>query len=169
MSRLLAIAESAGAFPAQELYVMDSGMAAVLGAAMDPRARRRKHKLLVDVATSHTIGAAMEGDEIAGFFEYHTKDITPGRLERLLRDLANGELEHAEILAEGGHGAYLRHAYGYGAVEVIVVTGPRRSLLEETNLSILLGAPLGDNMMTGAVGVLEAIRRRKGCPPLAYM
>ena len=169
MSRLQAIAESAGALPARELYVMDSGMAAILGAAMDPRARQRKHKLLVDVATSHTIGAAMDGDEIAGFFEYHTKDITLARLERLLRDLANGGLEHAEILAEGGHGAYLRHAYGYEAVEVIVVTGPRRSLLKETNLSILLGAPLGDNMMTGTVGVLEAIRRRKGCRHLPYM
>jgi uncharacterized protein (DUF1786 family) len=169
MSRLRAIAESAEALPGRELYVMDSGMAAILGAAMDPRAGRRKRKLLVDVATSHTIGAAMEGDEIAGFFEYHTKDITLGRLEQLLRGLADGELEHAQILSEGGHGAYMRHAYGYGAVEAIVVTGPRRRLLMGTSLPIHLGAPLGDNMMTGTVGVLEAIRRRKGCPGLTYM
>jgi uncharacterized protein (DUF1786 family) len=168
-SRLQAIAETAEALPTQELYVMDSGMAAVLGASMDPRARHRKRKLLVDVATSHTIGAAMEGEEIAGFFEYHTKDITLVRLERLLRDLADGGLEHREILAEGGHGAYIRRSYGFKAVEIIVVTGPRRGLIEDSSLSIQLGAPLGDNMMTGTVGVLEAIRRRKDLPPLAYL
>jgi uncharacterized protein (DUF1786 family) len=169
LSRLRAIAESAEAIPARERYVMDSGMAAILGASMDPRARERKRQLLVDVATSHTIGAAMDGDEIAGFFEYHTKDITLVRLEQLLRDLADGGLEHHEILTEGGHGAYIRHSYGFRAVEIIIVTGPRRSLLKDSSLSILLGAPFGDNMMTGTVGVLEAIRRGKDLPPLAYM
>jgi uncharacterized protein (DUF1786 family) len=169
LSRLQAIAESAEALPAQEHYVMDSGMAAILGASMDPRARQRKRKLLVDVATSHTIGAAMDGDEIAGFFEYHTKDITLLRLEQLLRDLADGALEHREILAEGGHGAYICRSYGFKAVEIIVVTGPGRSLMEDSSLSIQLGAPFGDNMMTGTVGVLEAIRRCKDLPPLAYM
>ena len=168
-SRLQAIADSAEALPAQELYVMDSGMAAILGASMDPRARQRKRKLLVDVATSHTLGAAMDGDEIAGFFEYHTTDITLIRLEQLLGHLADGGLEHREILAEGGHGAYIRRSYGFKAVEIIVVTGPGRRLMEDTSLSIELGAPLGDNMMTGTVGVLEAIRRCKGLPSLAYM
>jgi hypothetical protein len=28
---------------------------------------------------------------------------------------------------------------------------------------------MGDNMMTGTVGVLEAIRRRKGLPPFSYL
>jgi hypothetical protein len=31
-----------------------------------------------------------------------------------------------------------------------------------------LGAPLGDNMMTGTVGLLEAIRRHKGLEPIEY-
>jgi len=33
----------------------------------------------------------------------------------------------------------------------------------------VLGAPLGDNMMTGTVGVLEAIRRRKGLQAFSYL
>jgi len=169
LSRLQAIAETATALPAQELYVMDSGIAAILGASMDPRARQTKHKLLVDVATSHTVGAAMDGDKIAGFFEYHTKDITLARLEQLLRDLADGRVGHHEILAEGGHGAYIRQAHGFSAVETIIVTGPRRNLMRDTSLSILLGAPFGDNMMTGTVGVLEAIRRCTDRPPRVYM
>jgi hypothetical protein len=31
------------------------------------------------------------------------------------------------------------------------------------------GAPLGDNMMTGTAGLLEAIRRRKGLAPLPVL
>jgi len=70
-------------------------------------------------------------------------------------------LEHKKILEEGGHGAYIRKFFGYQSVEIIIATGPKRSLLGSSGLPIVLGAPLGDNMMTGTVGVLEAILRRK--------
>ena len=53
-----------------------------------------------------TVGAAMAGEEIAGFFEYHTQDITLEKLEGLLRDLADGKISHQQILSEGGHGAF---------------------------------------------------------------
>ena len=169
LNRLSSIAENAGVLPADEIYVMDSGMAAILGASMDPRARKSENVLMLDVATSHTIGAALEGEEIAGFFEYHTKDITPERLDVLLVDLAEGKLEHKKILEEGGHGAYIRKAFGFQAAEIIVATGPKRKLVVDSKLPIEFGAPLGDNMMTGTVGVLEAIRRRKGLKPISYL
>jgi len=168
MNRLLSIAEDAKTLPTDEIYVMDSGMAAILGASMDPRVLQKERILSLDVATSHTVGAAMEGDEIAGFFEYHTGDITLKRLESLLVELAEGELEHKKILEEGGHGAYIRKAYGFQNAEIIVATGPKRSLIKDARFPIELGAPLGDNMMTGTVGVLEAIRRRKGLKPFSY-
>jgi len=168
MNRLLSISESARMLPTEEIYVMDSGMAAILGASMDPRAFQKERILILDVATSHTIGAAMEGDEVAGFFEYHTSDISLERLESLMRELAEGELEHRKILKEGGHGAYIRKAFGFQNTEIIVATGPKRSLIKESRLRIELGAPLGDNMMTGTVGVLEAIRRRKDLKPISY-
>ena len=169
LSRLKSMAESAKMLPAKEIYVMDSGMAAILGASMDSRAREKERVLILDVATSHTVGAALEREEMAGFFEYHTSDIDLRRLEVLLRDLADGILEHAQILEEGGHGAYIRKAFGFQAAEVIVATGPKRNLLRKSRLPILFGAPLGDNMMTGAVGVLEAIRRRKGLKTISYL
>jgi uncharacterized protein (DUF1786 family) len=166
MSRLRAIARSAGSLPADQVYVMDSGMAAILGASMDPRVGRRKNALVLDIATSHTVGALMEGRELAGFFEYHTRDLTLERLEGLMVDLANGELDHARVLSEGGHGAYVRRAPGFQNVEILLATGPKRALITASRLEIELGAPLGDNMMTGTVGVLEAIRRRKELPEL---
>jgi len=169
LSRLKSMAESAKMLPADEIYVMDSGMAAILGASMDHRAKEKERVLVLDVATSHTIGAALERGEVAGFFEYHTSDIDLERLEVLLRELADGMLEHKRILEEGGHGAYIRKAFGFQAVEVIVATGPKRNLIENSRLPILFGSPLGDNMMTGTVGVLEAIRRRKGLKSISYL
>ena len=168
-NRLRSIAKRARLFPAEEIYVMDSGMAAILGASMDVQARSKERVLVLDVATSHTLGASLEGGEICGFFEYHTHDITLERLENLLFDLANGQLEHERILEEGGHGAYVRKAFGFQNVEVIVATGPKRSLVENSRLPIVLGAPFGDNMMTGAVGLLEAIRRVKGFSSIRYL
>ncbi|MBW2487123.1 MAG: pyruvate formate-lyase activating enzyme [Deltaproteobacteria bacterium] len=169
MNRLKSIAESAAQLPAAEVYVMDSGMAAILGASLDGNCRQKKRFLVLDIATSHTVGAAMAGEEIAGFFEYHTQDVTLDKLESLLRDLADGKITHQQILSEGGHGAYLRQAVGFSAAETIVATGPQRKLLEGSRLPIQFGAPWGDNMMTGTVGLLEALRRCKGLEPITYL
>jgi uncharacterized protein (DUF1786 family) len=169
MSRLRSIAECARSVPADEVYIMDSGMAAILGASMDPRVQQRKNALVLDIATSHTVGAAVQGAELIGFFEYHTADITLERLEALLVDLANGDLSHARILTEGGHGAYTRRSFGFESTEIILATGPKRALVGPSHLPIELGAPLGDNMMTGTVGVLEAIRREKGLARLPFL
>jgi uncharacterized protein (DUF1786 family) len=169
MNRLSSIAQSACAIPTEEIYVMDSGMAAILGGAMDGLAHNKERVVILDVATSHTVGAAVYGDEIAGFFEYHTADITLDRLEDLLVELCDGKIEHGRILAEGGHGAYLRTTIGFQDVDVIIATGPERRLVVPSKFPIVLGAPLGDNMMTGTVGLLEALRLRKGIEPINYL
>lgn len=168
-NRLRAIAETAGALPAKRVYVMDSGMAAILGASMDFEAQKRKNILVLDAATSHTVGAALMDGELAGFFEYHTRDITAEKLDLLMVGLANGELDHEQVLREGGHGAYIRRAPGFDSIERIVATGPKRKLVEKSRLPVSYGAPLGDNMMTGTVGLLEAIRRREANPPINYL
>ena len=168
-SRLRSMAQSAKLLPADEIYLMDSGMAAIIGASMDPRAREKERVLTLDVATSHTVGAALQGEELTGFFEYHTGDITLKRLEVLVRELAEGTLEHKQILEEGGHGAYIRKAFGFEAADLIIATGPKRQLVVKSRLPIQFGSPLGDNMMTGTVGVLESIRRRKSMNPISYL
>jgi uncharacterized protein (DUF1786 family) len=155
--------------PTREVYVIDSGIAAILGASMDCRAKGKEQMIVLDVATSHTVGAALHKGEIAGFFEYHTRDITLERIEALVMELAGGKLEHHRILEEGGHGAYMRKVLGYDSVEIILATGPKRRLLDASRLPLVMGAPWGDNMMTGTVGVLEAIRRRKSLKPIVYL
>jgi uncharacterized protein (DUF1786 family) len=164
-SRLMAISKTALSMPTDEVYVMDSGMAAILGASLDPQAEGIERVLTLDVATSHTVGSILEKGEIAGLFEYHTRDITLEKLDNLIAGLAEGILEHGAILREGGHGAYVREKVGIERVELMVATGPKRSLVKGSRYPLVRGAPLGDNMMTGTVGLLEALRRKEKLAP----
>ena len=91
------------------------------------------------------------------------------QMDLALVDLANGDISHAGILAEGGHGAYTRRSFGFESTEIILATGPKRGLIGSSKLPMELGAPFGDNMMTGTVGVLEAIRRTKGLAPFPFL
>ncbi len=161
-NRLKSIANSAAGLPTRQVYVMDSGMAAIAGAAMDASLIDKTSFMVLDIATSHTVGAVLENDELMGSFEYHTHDITLERLEELLHDLPEGKLDHRRILAEGGHGAYLRRAPGFDRIEAIVATGPKRRLLTASTLPITWGAPWGDNMMTGCAGLLKAVMHAQG-------
>ena len=165
-NRLKAIATSAAGLPTRQVYVMDSGMAAIAGAAMDAALMDKEVFMVLDIATSHTVGAVLGDGELLGSFEYHTHDITLNRLEQLMQDLANGKLDHRRILSEGGHGAYLRRAPGFDHLEAIVATGPKRRLLSASALPITWGAPWGDNMMTGCVGLLRAVMHAGGKGPL---
>jgi uncharacterized protein (DUF1786 family) len=169
LNRLRSIAGSALKLPTREVYVMDSGMAAIVGAALDPHTPADRPFVVLDIATSHTVCAAIAGGELAGVVEYHTKDISRDRLEELVEGLVDGRLDHRRILAEGGHGAYVRIAVGRLALDAIIATGPKRRLAAGSRLPIIWGAPLGDNMMTGCVGLLESLRRRKGLAPILYL
>jgi uncharacterized protein (DUF1786 family) len=169
LNRLRSVARSAARLPAGEVYVMDSGMAAVVGAALDTHAPGDRAFVVLDVATSHTVCAAVAAGELAGLVEYHTVDITPERLDRLLHELVAGRLDHRRVLDEGGHGAYIRRPAGPEALRTIIATGPKRRLVQGSRLPMIFGAPLGDNMMTGCVGLLESLRRRKGLPAFEYV
>ncbi len=161
-NRLKSIVAAAAQLPTRAVYVMDSGMAAILGAGQDLSVQDKQVVMVLDIATSHTVAAVLNQGELWSSFEYHTHDITLPRLEQLLRDLADGNLDHTRILAEGGHGAYLRKAPGFDKIEAIVATGPKRRLMTPSELPITWGAPWGDNMMTGCVGLMEAMVRARG-------
>mgnify|MGYP006289150715 FL=1 len=168
-NRLRAIAARARQLPVREVFVMDSGMAAILGASMDSRTMGRERFMILDVATSHTLGAAMDHGEVAGIFEYHTRDIDVEKMTALIQGLAQGTLRHEQVLAEGGHGAYIRKPVGKVALDLIITTGPKRRLMAFSEIPLFFGGPLGDNMMTGTVGLLEALRRRLGLAEISYL
>lgn len=168
-NRLKTIAASAAELPTEAVYVMDSGMAAITGAAQDPRAAE-EGSMVLDIATSHTVGASLRGQEVLGIFEYHTHDITVAVLDDLLVGLAAGTLSHEAILARGGHGAFIRRALvredqnmrtlGREGQCPIITTGPKCRLARDSRFDLIWGAPWGDNMMTGTVGLYTALARR---------
>jgi uncharacterized protein (DUF1786 family) len=169
LNRLRAIAAGAARLPTREVYVMDSGMAAIAGAALDSAAAGKSDFIVLDVATSHTVCGAVSAGELAGFVEYHTVDITAAKLDRLIEALAAGRLEHRQVLQEGGHGAYLRRAVGPEGLKTVIATGPKRKLVRGSRHPMIFGAPFGDNMMTGCAGMLESLRRRLGLPAVVYL
>jgi uncharacterized protein (DUF1786 family) len=163
LRRMRAAAMDAKGIPSGKIYLMDTGMAAILGASSDPSARGKRSIMVLDIASSHTLGALVLDGEIGGFFEYHTSAITPGILEALIIDLAEGRLSHERIISEGGHGAYTRRAPGFDAVEIILATGPKRGILKGMGMGgVVPGAPFGDNMMTGTAGLILAMAEREG-------
>jgi uncharacterized protein (DUF1786 family) len=165
-NRLKTIAASAAALPTEAVYVMDSGMAAITGAARDPRVEASEGGFVVlDIATSHTVGAALRGEEVLGIFEYHTIDVTAGVLDDLLAGLVAGGLSHEAILAQGGHGAFVRGALDSRDQCPIITTGPKRRLARDSRYDLIWGAPWGDNMMTGTVGLYTALARRLNADP----
>ncbi|MBW2122793.1 MAG: pyruvate formate-lyase activating enzyme, partial [Deltaproteobacteria bacterium] len=141
LRRMHAAAKDSSRIRARRTYLMDTGMAAVLGASKDPLALGKANVIVLDVATSHTLGALLVEEEIMGFFEYHTRDLSPEILKSLIVDLAEGRLSHERVVSGGGHGAYVRGGVGFDRVELIVATGPKRGVVDRMGLDrMVLGA-----------------------------
>jgi uncharacterized protein (DUF1786 family) len=162
LTRMKATGKILSQIPHRKLFMMDTGMAAIVGASLDTRLLGCTHYLIVDIGNSHTLGAVLSEGLIGGFFEYHTDGLNPQKMEELLINLGDGRLNHQEIVSKGGHGAYVRFCPGFDKIEKIVVTGPRRrEIMKYVSIDYIEGAPLGDNMMTGASGLLESINRKE--------
>jgi uncharacterized protein (DUF1786 family) len=164
MTRLLAVASSAekSALPALgdiPLVVMDTAPAAVLGATFDPLVRRRPRVLVANIGNFHTLAFRLGPCGIEGVFEHHTGLLDQSKLERLLRSFANGDLTHADVFDDHGHGALVYHptplpldGEGFG----LVVTGPRRAMMRGSSLRPYFAVPFGDMMIAGCFGLLAA-------------
>jgi uncharacterized protein (DUF1786 family) len=159
MTRLQAVASSASKIDAP-LVVMDTAPAAVLGAAFDARVENRERVMIANVGNFHTLAFRMGPNRIEGVFEHHTGLIDTAKLDGLLKALADGSLQHADVFDDHGHGALvysdepLRFPLkDYG----VAVTGPRRSMMQRSELRPYYPAPFGDMMIAGCFGLLAAM------------
>ena len=101
-------------------------------------------------------------------FEHHTRALDGPRLQEYLRRFLAGTLADDDVREQGGHGAVL--AEGDAAGLPVIVTGPRRALLEDSDLSMEFAAPHGDMMLTGCYGLLRALADRGvGRPDAGYV
>lgn len=136
----------------------DTGPAALYGALPEDE----DDAVLVNVGNGHTFCVVALDGRLAGVFEHHTGRLERARLEDYLRRFLAGTLSSAEVLADGGHGAILAPAASARASLPlpIMVTGPRRGLLDGSRLPLEFAAPHGDMMLTGCFGLLRAVRER---------
>jgi uncharacterized protein (DUF1786 family) len=138
-------------------FVMDTGMAAILGATCDPWVRSRLDGgvLLVNLGNQHALAALVAGERLWGIFEHHTGALSPSSLARWMERFRQGALRSEEVLEDGGHGcAYCLESLPDSGFEEVAVTGPRRELAR--TLGWTLAAPFGNMMLSGCFGLVRA-------------
>ena len=138
--------------------VMDTKFASIAGMCFDEVASKLNSFIVIDIGNGHTTAASIENGKIQGVFEHHTSSLTGESLERYIKRLASGEITHEEVYNDHGHGAHVLNRIS--KIEKVIVSGPKRELIEKTNLDWHHAAPGGDVMMTGTVGLIKTIMGR---------
>ena len=138
--------------------VMDTKFASIAGMCFDEVASQLNSYIVIDIGNGHTTAASIENSKIQGVFEHHTSSLTGESLERYIKRLASGEITHEEVYNDHGHGAHVLNRIS--KIEKVIVSGPKRELIEKTNLDWHHAAPGGDVMMTGTVGLIKTIMGR---------
>jgi uncharacterized protein (DUF1786 family) len=138
-------------------FVMDTGMAAIHGAACDPwiRSRLDRGVLVVNLGNQHILAGLILGERVWGIFEHHTGALSSSSLKRWMDRFRGGELRSPEVLEDGGHGcAYSPDPLPSTGFESVAVTGPQRELAR--TLGWTLAAPFGNMMLSGSFGLVRA-------------
>ncbi len=155
MTRLRAVGETGARQSGLPVIVMDTAPAAILGAREDPRVAEQPDALIVNVGNFHTLAFQFCGGEFIRLFEHHTGLLTAETLAGWLRALAGGDIRHATVFADHGHGALTLDEAAV-PLEFVAVVGPRRSMLRHAGLPVYFATPHGDQMLGGCFGLLRA-------------
>lgn len=138
--------------------MMDTKFASIAGMCFDEVAEKLQSYVVIDIGNGHTTAATIENGKIQGVFEHHTSSLTGESLERYIKRLAEGTITNKEVYDDHGHGAHVLNPIS--EIEKVIVSGPKRELIEKTNLDWHHAAPGGDVMMTGTVGLIKTILER---------
>ena len=136
--------------------LMDTKFASIAGMCFDEVSEKLNSYIVIDIGNGHTTAASIEDGKIQGVFEHHTSSLSGESLERYLKRLAEGTITNEEVYNDHGHGAHVLNPIS--EIEKIIVSGPKRELIEKTNLDWHHAAPGGDVMMTGTVGLIKTIQ-----------
>lgn len=153
LTRMKAVAGSLDL--AVPLMLMDTAPAAVLGALDDERVRTHPNAIIANVGNFHTLAFHFVDRKISGVFEHHTGMLNRVRLEDLFTQLADATLTNEAVFDSQGHGAVLFDNLP-SPVDFLAITGPRRSMLLDSNLNPYFAVPYGDMMLAGDFGLLHA-------------
>ncbi len=137
--------------------VMDTGAAAILGAMEDEKVKglQSPNFLIVNIGNEHTLAAWMVEGRIRGIFEHHTFFLDQEKLLNNLEGFVSGRLTNDQVLQDMGHGCLNITPMERTSLP-IVVTGPRRAMLAQTQA--FMAAPYGNMMLSGCFGLMRAFR-----------
>lgn len=135
--------------------IQDSKFASIVGACADPYTNNFNSYIVMDIGNGHTMAAAIENGKINGVFEHHSHTLTGEKIEYFVNKLAKGTITHEEVYNDHGHGA--QSIKSIKTLEKVIVTGPNRKFIEDTNLDYYYAVPGGDVMMTGPVGLIKSL------------
>ena len=145
----------------KDIIVMDTGPAAIFGALLDPEAVQPA--IVVNIGNGHTLAAIVDNNRVVALFEHHTSALDGKKLQGYINDFASGQLGFKDIFDDGGHGCYIKETPGHDAIGSIMITGPRRNILQEIEeddedeniwRKLHFAAPYGNMMLSGCYGLL---------------
>jgi uncharacterized protein (DUF1786 family) len=138
--------------------VLDTGLAAMLGALLDPVAKQwlRDGLTVVNIGNVHTVAALTVEDRVYGLYEHHTGLLTGEQLSRDLVALRSRRLTCEQVFDADGHGcAYADRIPEHAAFHRLLVTGPQRRRFQLPDQ--VPAAPFGDMMLSGCFGLVQAV------------
>lgn len=152
MTRMLAVTASVPG-----TLVLDTGLAAILGALLDPLGRRRQARGLtvVNLGNFHTVAALVLDNRVFGLYEHHTGLLDSGKLTRDLAAFRARRLSNQQVFDDNGHGCAYAETVPDCDFEPLLVTGPKRRLFQLPAQTA--AAPFGDMMLTGCFGLIRAV------------
>ncbi|MCL7411032.1 MAG: DUF1786 family protein [Methanosarcinaceae archaeon] len=147
----------------ESVMFMDTGPAAIFGALLDAAAEQPS--IVVNVGNGHTLGALVIDGRVRALFEHHTSSMGFEKLQDHIIRLADGTLTFDEVFNDGGHGCYIGDTLDFDAIRSVMVTGPKRDVLQngaeslkntELWAKLHFAAPFGNMMLSGCFGLLSA-------------
>jgi len=142
------------------LLLLDTGVAAALGALQDSEVSQHDDLLTINMGNAHAIAFHLHGSSIEGFFEHHTGLLDAAILDSLVSRLAGGTLTSGEVYDSGGHGALVIR--GDPRMPFVTTTGPRQDVIAGSSLKPHRAVPHGDTMLAGCYGLVSAFALRMG-------
>jgi uncharacterized protein (DUF1786 family) len=134
----------------ENFSITDTAIIAALGAVYN---NEKWPAVTVDIGNGHTFACLVDKDyKVLGFFEHHTKMLTPEKFKYFIDKLIEGSITNKEVYDDKGHGAKIFKPYSYKNLPILV-TGPQRRSLVNEGGNIVFASPLGDMMITGPVGI----------------
>lgn len=140
------------------LLLLDTGVAAALGALQDKAVSQHEDLITVNTGNSHTIAFHLHRGLIQGLFEHHTGILNADKMDRLIIRLSQGTLSNKEVYDDGGHGAVVFG--GDRDIPFVATTGPRYDLIEGSSLKPYRAFAYGDTMLAGCYGLVKACAQR---------